>query len=51
MRQELSATFSAGRVGEPEDAAPLVAFLASEDADWITDVHAEGGFLRFFGAR
>jgi len=35
-----------GRVGEPEDAARLVAFLASDDAEWITGqvLHSRGGF-------
>ena len=48
LRQELSAKFSARRVGEPEDAARVVAFLASDEADWITGqvIHSEGGFLR-----
>ena len=48
LKRELSAKFSAGRVGEPEDAARLVAFLASDDAAWITGqiIHSEGGFLR-----
>jgi hypothetical protein len=36
LRQELSAKFSTRRVGEPEDAARLVAFLASDQAAWIT---------------
>lgn len=36
-----------GRVGEPEDIAAAVAFLASDDASWITGVTlpVEGGFL------
>ena len=48
LRQELSAKFSARKVGEPEDAARLVAFLASDEAAWITGqvMHSEGGFLR-----
>ena len=48
LRQELSAKFSARRVGEPEDAARLVAFLASDEAACITGqvIHSEGGFLR-----
>ncbi|MDQ3792597.1 MAG: SDR family oxidoreductase [Actinomycetota bacterium] len=48
LRRELSTRFPAGRVGEPEDAARLVAFLASDEARWITGqiLHSEGGFLR-----
>jgi 3-oxoacyl-[acyl-carrier protein] reductase len=36
-----------GRVGTPEDAARLVAFLASREAEWITGqiIHSEGGFF------
>jgi 3-oxoacyl-[acyl-carrier protein] reductase len=48
LKRELSAKFPAGRVGEPEDAARLVAFLAGGEARWITGqiIHSEGGFLR-----
>jgi 3-oxoacyl-[acyl-carrier protein] reductase len=48
LERELSTRFPAGRVGEPEDAARLVAFLASDEARWITGqiLHSEGGFLR-----
>jgi 3-oxoacyl-[acyl-carrier protein] reductase len=48
LRRDLSARFPAGRVGEPEDAARLVAFLAGDEARWITGqiIHSEGGFLR-----
>lgn len=40
--------FPMGRLGQPEDAARLVAFLASEQARWITGqvIHSEGGFIR-----
>lgn len=33
------------RVGQPEEIAPIVAFLASEDAVWITGekIAASGG--------
>lgn len=37
-----------GRFGQPEDAARLVSFLISEEAQWITGqvIHSEGGFIR-----
>jgi 3-oxoacyl-[acyl-carrier protein] reductase len=48
LKEELAAKFPAGKVGEPEDAARLVAFLAGDEARWITGqiIHSEGGFLR-----
>jgi 3-oxoacyl-[acyl-carrier protein] reductase len=48
IERELAAKFPSGRVGEPQDAARLVAFLAGEEARWITGqiLHSEGGFLR-----
>lgn len=35
-----------GRIGLPQDAAKLVAFLCSDDAAWITGqvLHSHGGF-------
>lgn len=49
LRQELLPRFPMGRLGEPEDVARLVAFLASDEAAWITGqiIHSEGGFRRF----
>jgi len=48
LKQELLPKFPLGRIGMPDDAARLVAFLATDDAQWITGqiLHSEGGFLR-----
>ena len=48
LKDELAGDFSSGRIGEPEDAARLVAFLAGDEARWITGqvIHSEGGFFR-----
>jgi 3-oxoacyl-[acyl-carrier protein] reductase len=48
LRAELLPRFPMGRIGRPEDAAALIAFLCSEDAGWITGqvIHSEGGFVR-----
>lgn len=48
LKVELLPKFTMGRIGEPEDAARLVAFLCSEKAEWITGqvIHSEGGFWR-----
>jgi 3-oxoacyl-[acyl-carrier protein] reductase len=45
-QRELFPRYSLGRLGQPEDAARLVAFLASSEADWITGqtVRSRGGF-------
>lgn len=48
LEQEILPKFPLGRAGRPEDAARLVAFLASDEAAWITGqtIHSEGGFFR-----
>jgi 3-oxoacyl-[acyl-carrier protein] reductase len=48
LRRELLPKFPFGRLGRPEDAARLVAFLAGDEAAWITGqtIHSEGGFVR-----
>lgn len=48
LKQELLPRFPGGRLGQPDDAARLVAFLASDEASWITGqiIHSEGGFRR-----
>jgi 3-oxoacyl-[acyl-carrier protein] reductase len=45
IRQELLPRFPMGRIGQPEDAARLIAFLASDEAAWITGqvLHSRGG--------
>jgi 3-oxoacyl-[acyl-carrier protein] reductase len=46
IRHTLGARVPLGRVGLPRDAARLVAFLAAEEAEWITGqiLHSDGGF-------
>ena len=48
LRPRLEARMPTGRLGEPEDAARLVAWLCSEEAGWITGqvIASEGGFRR-----
>jgi 3-oxoacyl-[acyl-carrier protein] reductase len=48
LKRELASRFPTGRLGEPEDAARLVVFLAGNEASWITGqiIHSEGSFLR-----
>ena len=48
MKREILQKAPSGRIGQPEDAARLVAFLASDEAAWITGqvIHSEGGFFR-----
>lgn len=40
--------FPFGRLGQPDDVARLIAWLATDEAAWITGqvIHSEGGFLR-----
>jgi 3-oxoacyl-[acyl-carrier protein] reductase len=48
LKRQIAPKFPSGRIGQPEDAARLVAFLAGDEAAWITGqvIHSEGGFLR-----
>ncbi|GAB4227401.1 MAG: SDR family oxidoreductase [Elainellaceae cyanobacterium] len=48
VKQALLPQLPMGRVGVADDAARLVTFLASDEAQWITGqiIHSEGGFLR-----
>jgi len=45
LKEMIRQRMPSGRVGLPEDAARLVAFLASEEAEWITGevIHSRGG--------
>lgn len=45
MQPIIESTPAAARVGEVEDIAPLVAFLCSEEARWVTGsvLSANGG--------
>ena len=46
IKRELLPRFPIGRIGQPQDAARLIAFLASEDAGWVTGqvIRSTGGF-------
>ncbi len=48
LKKELEPEVVSGAIGQPEDAARLVAFLAGGEARWITGqtIHSEGGFFR-----
>ncbi len=56
ISEELHAAFLAsaprGRVGQPVDAARLVRFLASDEAEWITGqiIRSRGGLYYFVGS-
>src|SRR5690606_9401883 len=46
-KESLSRLFPTGNVGNPDDAARLVKFLASDESAWITGqvIKSEGGFV------
>ncbi len=45
IKRELAAHAPLGRLGMPEDAAALIAFVASQQSAWITGqvIHSRGG--------
>jgi 3-oxoacyl-[acyl-carrier protein] reductase len=48
IRTYLRAKFPMGRIGLPEDVARVIAFLTSDESEWITGqvIHSEGGYTR-----
>ena len=48
LKHTLRGQFPMNRLGRPKDAANLIGFLISEEAEWITGqiIHSEGGFIR-----
>lgn len=46
--EEIAGMFPAGRWGLPDDPARLIAWLATDEAEWITGevINSEGGFRR-----
>lgn len=48
MEKQASRFYPLGRLGEPEDIAPMITFLASDRASWITGqaISVSGGFGR-----
>ncbi|ADU93790.1 SDR family oxidoreductase [Geobacillus sp. Y412MC52] len=48
LKKYLLPKFPFGRIATPYDAARLIRFLASDEAEWITGqiIHSEGGFMR-----
>jgi 3-oxoacyl-[acyl-carrier protein] reductase len=48
-RARVARLFPAGRWGQPDDAARLIAWLCTDDARWVTGqvINSEGGFRRF----
>lgn len=45
IKEALLPRFPTGRIGQPEDAARLITFLASEEAEWVTGqiIRSTGG--------
>ena len=47
FRNGLSAQTPLGRIGQPQDIAPVATFLASDDSSWLTgELVKAGGGLR-----
>jgi NAD(P)-dependent dehydrogenase (short-subunit alcohol dehydrogenase family) len=48
MEKQASKFYPLGRLGQPDDIAPMIVFLASDRASWITGqaISISGGFGR-----
>jgi 3-oxoacyl-[acyl-carrier protein] reductase len=48
LKEQLKPKFALGRIGQPDDVARVIAFLAGPDAAWVTGqiINVEGGFWR-----
>lgn len=48
LKVQLQDRFPMKRIGVPKDAANLIGFLVSAEAEWVTGqvIHSEGGFIR-----
>jgi 3-oxoacyl-[acyl-carrier protein] reductase len=46
-KQQIASLTARGRVGKPEDVAGAVAFLASDDSNFVTGTYipVDGGFI------
>jgi 3-oxoacyl-[acyl-carrier protein] reductase len=49
VRERVATRFPAGRWGDPDDVARLVAWLCTDEAAWVTGqvINSEGGFRRY----
>jgi NAD(P)-dependent dehydrogenase (short-subunit alcohol dehydrogenase family) len=47
-RDKVLKSYALGRIGEPQDIADTVVFLASDAADWVTAevISVNGGYIR-----
>jgi 3-oxoacyl-[acyl-carrier protein] reductase len=47
LKERLVAATPMGRMGEPQDAARLIAWLCSPEAGWVTGqlIFSDGGYL------
>jgi C-5 ketoreductase len=51
LKEEIEASSALGRLGQPADVADVVAFLASDDARWVTGVTLDASGGTWLGPR